>query len=244
MATTTKLGRPAIGVVLTPNGTEHFISQPTAEALLAANNDDMVELDDGTQLKVSMATEIMPLDEYYKQHPDKQPSGAQQPAPRQFSHDRQAAVHELIQDWTPLCTKLNFHQTEQLVLNTWESLEKWQGSFEDYCIKHQALTPDGKVTTTKLIEDGVERRVPFAYPFFCAVRDAIEAVTTKEKWEEEHTVDFNDPTSFEKIIDKAPPSGLAAMIRGLDKYLAGHPNNHAAQKLRAKMAAKLGQSTP
>lgn len=165
------------------------------------------------------------------------------PQPQSFSHDRQVAVRELIDYWSPICARLNFQDTEKLVLTTWERLETFKGNFEDFCIKHQALTPEGKVTTTRYLdEDGHEQRQAFAYPFFCSVRQAIDGVLDKEKWEAEHTVDFNDPKSFEKIIDDAPQSGLGAMIRGIDRYLAQNPNNHAAQKLRAKMAARLGQT--
>lgn len=62
-----------IAVVLTPNGTHHFISNQTASDLYQAGNDDLVELDDGTKITPKMAGEIIPIEEYYKQFPQKRP---------------------------------------------------------------------------------------------------------------------------------------------------------------------------
>ncbi len=61
-------------VVLTPNGTHHFISEQTLNDIYSASNEDLIELDDGVKIKVSMATEILPVDEYKKQFPKKFPT--------------------------------------------------------------------------------------------------------------------------------------------------------------------------
>lgn len=63
-----------IAVVMTPNGTHHFISQQTTSDLYQAGNDDLVELDDGTKITPKMAGEIIPINEYYQQFPDKRPA--------------------------------------------------------------------------------------------------------------------------------------------------------------------------
>jgi hypothetical protein len=73
---------PITNVVLTPAGTHHLISARTNYILSQASLDDMIELDDKTKIKLTMATIILTLEEYYNQFPEKriQPQGYGQPA--------------------------------------------------------------------------------------------------------------------------------------------------------------------
>lgn len=59
-------------VVITPK-TTHFIGQQTNEILEQASLEDMVELDDGSKIKVSAIMEVLPLEEYYNNFPDERP---------------------------------------------------------------------------------------------------------------------------------------------------------------------------
>lgn len=60
-----------VAVILTPSGTHHKITSKTYEKIFSLGNDDFVQLDDGTVLKISMCTEILPIEEYEKQFPQK-----------------------------------------------------------------------------------------------------------------------------------------------------------------------------
>lgn len=57
--------------ILTASGAHHQVGESTVTLIYEAQNNDMVELDDGTFVKVSVVTEIMPEYEYYNQFPDK-----------------------------------------------------------------------------------------------------------------------------------------------------------------------------
>jgi hypothetical protein len=58
-------------VALTTSNSKHFISRTTADKIYQSSNEDMVEMENGTLVKVSTIAEIMPLSEYNKQHPAK-----------------------------------------------------------------------------------------------------------------------------------------------------------------------------
>lgn len=64
---------PITNVILTPAGTHHLISKKTNDFLSQASLDDMIELDDKTKIKLTMATIVLTLEEYYNQFPNKRP---------------------------------------------------------------------------------------------------------------------------------------------------------------------------
>lgn len=160
----------------------------------------------------------------------------------QINPERTIAVQQLIQDFQWAARAFKFTDLEKLVVKTWANMESWEGSFEEFCLKHQALTVEGKTTTANGVDkDGNPVQMPFAYPFFCAIKFAIEKVVEKEDWEKAHTVDFGDPKSFENIMDEAPISGMEAMMRGLHSYLQENPKAHKASRLFKTMEVKLAE---
>jgi hypothetical protein len=60
-------------VILTFQKNKHFISQAVNEQLQKLSNNDMIKLDDGRMLRLSTVAEILPIEEYYKNHPDERP---------------------------------------------------------------------------------------------------------------------------------------------------------------------------
>ena len=174
-----------IAVALMASNMHHFLTQADMDKIQAAGSKDtMIKLSDGGAIRFGSINDITGINEYYQQYPDKRPSSnVGQPPPRKFSHNKQEAITQLIQDWLPICSRLGFAKTEKLVLDTWQALENFKGSFEMFCTKHKALTPDGRVTVTNYTDDrGIPQYQPFAYPFFCAIRDAMNAVNDKDRW--------------------------------------------------------------
>jgi hypothetical protein len=66
-------------VAFTANGSKHYISELTASKIYALNNEDMAEMEDGTMVKVSTITAIMPIDEFEYQFPEKRTIDYHQP---------------------------------------------------------------------------------------------------------------------------------------------------------------------
>ncbi len=64
---------------ITMAGAHHQITEETANRILSANNQDLVELDKGEIIKVSTISEVLPYDAYKEQFPDKVSSDMHQP---------------------------------------------------------------------------------------------------------------------------------------------------------------------
>lgn len=64
---------------ITFSGAHHVISEETANNILQASNDDRVEFDDGSLVKVSQISEVMPSDKYEETFPQKVGSDMHQP---------------------------------------------------------------------------------------------------------------------------------------------------------------------
>ena len=74
----------------------------------------------------------------------------------------------------------------QLITLTHRRLREWKGDFKNFCLKHNAITADGKITTMRItVKSGRVEHVPFAYPFFCAVAKLIESRDKKREYAEE-----------------------------------------------------------
>jgi hypothetical protein len=104
---------------------------------------------------------------------------------------RYSSFEEIIEDfqWT------KYQELPKLVSRVYKTLETWKGTFEEFCIKYKALTPDKKVTAMKLVSLNKNKReivnhVPFAYPLFCAIKQLLEDRIERNKhaveksWEE------------------------------------------------------------
>ena len=234
-----QLGRPIIGVVLTPNKTEHFISKETAEMLLAAANEDTVELDDGTQLKVSMATEIIPLDEYKKQFPEKSHSYGMAPVQAvEFSLDEKDYATKFVK--SKMVNKYfepHFGLLDQIYNETKQNWEYER--FIKWLRRRNIITSENKILADLAIEGD---RVAFCYPAFMNMRAGIEEWQRRKQWEDEHTVSWDDlskPGGMEAVMDAAPKSGLEKMIVGIKQFIAENPDAHNAKKTLVKMENKL-----
>jgi hypothetical protein len=64
---------------ITMAGAHHQITEETANRILSANNQDLVELDKGEIIKVSTISEVLPYDAYKEQFPDRAPADMHQP---------------------------------------------------------------------------------------------------------------------------------------------------------------------
>lgn len=67
-----------------------------------------------------------------------------------------------------------------LITLTHRRLRGFKGSFDDFCIKHKAMTMDRKICTFKYIDKkGNKSDAVFAYPFFVAIKKLIESRDAK-----------------------------------------------------------------
>lgn len=64
---------------LTISGSHHEISEEVANNILQANNNDLVEFDDKSVVRVSTIVEVLPYDSYVEKYPDKVSKDMHQP---------------------------------------------------------------------------------------------------------------------------------------------------------------------
>lgn len=61
-----------IAVVILSSGSHHFISQEVYEQICLAEKDSFIQLPNKVMFKMSAVMDILPIDEYDRQHPERQ----------------------------------------------------------------------------------------------------------------------------------------------------------------------------
>lgn len=169
-------------VIITYTKSHHFITAGQQAALVDLSSDQFIEID-GNKIRGSSIAEVITVEKYRETYPDKTTQDAYQkysPAPQSFE--------DIVSKYAWAATAYKFPDMMTLVALTHKKLDAWTGTFEDFCIKHKALTPGGGVIPAKYTDDkGNQHSAVFAYPFFMDVKSLIDGRKAKARYAQERS---------------------------------------------------------
>lgn len=172
-------------IIITMSGGKYYLTQRLHSQLRQMSLDDMVETFEGSMIKVSTIAEVLTIDEYEKHYPQKQSVDAKQPYQNDLRtlEDIVAKYH-----WASIAYK--FPNMFELVVLTHKRMTEFKGTFEEFCVKHKALTPAGDVIPAVYTDDkGNQHSAVFAYAMFCDVNKLIQERKAKQAFASEQSWD-------------------------------------------------------
>lgn len=167
--------------VITHKDSHHHITAEQERRLADIGLDDLINID-GNSIKGSSIAEVLTNEAYRHTYPDKKPSDTHQrynPAPQSFE--------DIVEKYAWATTAYKFPDMMTLVALTQKKLDAWTGTFENFCIKHKAITSNGDTIPSKYTDEKGEHSAVFAYPFFMDVQRLIEARKRKASYAEEQS---------------------------------------------------------
>lgn len=180
MGLTTEIKTHAI---VTFTGAHHFLTSKQHANLKIAGLDDMITTYNGAKVKVSTIAEIYDnLEEYYATFPPKKSTDTHQ----KYSLIPQS-FEDIVNEFAWATTAYQFPDMLSLVTLTHKKMEAWKGTFEEFCIKYQALTPSGDIIPAKYTDEKGDHSGVFAYPFFVAIHSLIEGRKEKARYAQERS---------------------------------------------------------
>ncbi len=155
-----------------------------------------------------------PEREYYDKYPENNPKGnfASQSYPiRDF--DEMAEKY----------TDFKYPRLKELSDKVYGQLKNLNDKqFQEYCLKHKAILPDGSVSTTVITEkDGDKKSAAFAFPFFIDIWNLIQREKEKRNYAVEMSWEqLEKGAGYEGVINFATKtSHIEAMARGIKKAI-------------------------